>query len=445
MAIARSPEPPNPPNLQNPHAPESEQTERDSLLPSAPPRATASAGSHTANNHTETSPATTADGTMASARYSPRSAQYCEETPASALPYIHDGRFGSGPSKVRREHLLALTDPHSPIGTSHRQSGVREIVGQIRQHIADLFHLPDGYEVILGNGGATAIWDAIPFTLVEGRAQCAVVGEFSAKAARAVERASWLDRPQIRRVEPGQYIGCVPDAQVDTYIYAHNETSTGVCSPLVSMPDGLTVVDGTSIAGGALCDLSTTDFYYFSAQKCFGADGGLWLAIASPAARERIERLSASRWVPDFLNLQLAIENSRKNQTLNTPAITTLLLIHSQLAWMHECGGLAAMAQRCQSNSQAIYTWAENHAYARPFIEPDYRSPVVCTVDFHPEIDAQQMARILRERGILDIEPYRSLGRNQLRIAAFPAIELADIQALLETIDSIIASGILRS
>ncbi|NLW13022.1 MAG: phosphoserine transaminase [Trueperella sp.] len=351
-----------------------------------------------------------------------------------------DGRFGSGPSKVRKEQLAAIQSP--PMGTSHRQPGVRNIVGAIQSGLTELFYLPDGYEVIVGNGGASALWDAITFNLVDDRAQTAVIGEFSGKAARAIERAPWLAAPDVRRVEPGQMVECHTTPGIDTYIYAHNETSTGATTTLKRFGDGgaLTVVDGTSIAGGIDADVSAADFYYFSPQKCFGADGGLWLAFASPAALDRIERLSSERWTPDFLNLQLAVANSRKAQTLNTPAIATLLMLENQISWMLAEGGLAAMEARTHASSSAIYEWATARDFASPFIAPEYRSPVVCTIDFADDVDAAAIAHMLRAHSIVDIEPYRSLGRNQVRISTFPAIDIEDVHRLLSAIDEAVAA-----
>ncbi|QTG75298.1 phosphoserine transaminase [Trueperella pecoris] len=350
-----------------------------------------------------------------------------------------DGRFGSGPSKVRPSQVQAISTA-GLLGTSHRKPGVREAVASIQSGLAELFDLPAGYEVILGNGGASALWDAIPFCLVEDMAQAAVVGEFSGKAARALERAPWLPAADLRRVKPGQMIECEPTDGVDTYLYAHNETSTGATTPLRRIGDAgaLTVVDGTSIAGGIGFNAADVDFYYFSPQKCFGADGGLWLALASPAALERIERLSTERWVPDFLNLSLAAANSRKAQTLNTPAIATLLMLESQVSWMLDNGGLAGMEARSRASSGAVYAWADAHDFARPFMAEEFRSPVVCTIDFDDAVDAAGVARSLREVGIYDIEPYRSLGRNQLRIATFPSIDTGDVLALLEAIDVVV-------
>ncbi len=356
--------------------------------------------------------------------------------PAHLLPA--DGRFGSGPSKVRPAQLAHLLDPRVPTGTSHRQKPVKRVVGKIRSQLTELFSPPDGYEVILGNGGASLLWDAITFNVVSKHAQAAVFGEFSGKVVKALARAPWLDDVDVRRSSPGSVALCESAGGIDTYLYAHNETSTGALSPVQRFgnDDALTVVDATSAAGGVRVDIAQTDLYYFSAQKCLGADGGLWLALASPAALERIERLSRERWVPDILNLQFAVDNSRKDQTLNTPALLTLFLIESQLDWMLERGGLEAMARRCDASSSTIYEWAENRPDATPFVtDPDFRSSVVATIDFDESVNTQAISARLRENGIVDIDPYRSLGRNQFRIGTFPSVELNDVRSLLSCID----------
>ena len=366
------------------------------------------------------------------------------ELPKNMLPL--DGRFGSGPTKVRPAQLSAVTS--GPMGTSHRKPPVKNLVATIRSGLHDLFELPEGYEVLLGNGGATAIWDALPFTLVRESAQAAVMGVFSGKAAKALEKAPWLERVEKVSCEPGQVI-TNSEADVDTYIYAHNETSTGAMGPVrrygqdfrsEAAPEGaLTIVDGTSIAGGIAFDASAADFYYFSPQKCFGSDGGLWLAFASPAALARIEELAAERWVPDFLNLQLAVNNSRKEQTLNTPAVGTLAMLADQVTWMLEQGGMAAMEARCRKNSSLVYEWAEERPYTEPFIkEPENRSVTVATIDFDSAIPTPEISAQLRELGIVDIDPYRSLGRNQFRIGTFPAIESDDVAKLLDCIDALV-------
>lgn len=358
------------------------------------------------------------------------------QIPSHLLP--RDGRFGSGPSKVRPAQLAHLANAGSLMGTSHRQRPVRQMVGKIRAQLSELFSAPEGYEVILGNGGASLLWDAIAFGVVEKRAQAAVFGEFSSKPVKPLSNVPWVSEVDVRRVEPGSIALCESRDGIDTYLYAHNETSTGALSPVSRFGDdgALTVIDATSAAGGVRVDLSETDLYYFSPQKCFGADGGLWLAFASPAALERIDRLSRERWIPDILNLQLAVSNSLKDQTLNTPALSTLLLIEAQLDWMLEQGGLEAMADRSATSSSYIYEWASNRTDAEPFIsEPQYRSPVVATIDFDESVDTQAISALLRENGVVDIDPYRSLGRNQFRIGTFPSVEFEDVRALLGCID----------
>lgn len=366
-----------------------------------------------------------------------------EKIPAALLPA--DGRFGSGPSKVRAAQLEAIVAPTTPMGTSHRQSAVRGLVAEIQAGLSELFNAPDGYEVLLGNGGASLLWDAIAFCVAAERTQAAVFGEFSGKAARAVAKVPWVSEAQVIEAPAGEVAACQARSGIDTYLYPHNETSTGALSSVrrIDGEDALTLVDGTSIAGGTLVDLGETDMYYFSPQKCFGADGGLWLSFASPAALERIERLTAERWVPDILNLQLAVNNSRKNQTLNTPALATLLMVAEQVRWMLAEGGLEAMAARTTASSKAIYSWAQARDFTTPFVanEAD-RSPVVATIDFDDAVDASAISAFLRENGILDIDPYRSLGRNQLRIGVFPAVETADVEALLACIDWAVDHGI---
>lgn len=356
--------------------------------------------------------------------------------PSELLPA--DGRFGSGPSKVRRSQIEALASAEAPFGQSHRSQPVRNLVGKIRADMAQLFEIPDGYEVVLGNGGASLMWDAIAFTVAEKRVQAAVFGEFSSKAATACTKVPWIDSVEIASAVPGSLATCESTTGIDTYLYPHNETATGVMSPVSRFGDStaLTVVDATSAAGGVLCDVSATDIYYFSLQKCFGADGGLWAALVSPRALERIEKLSSQRWIPDVLNLQFAVDNSRKDQTLNTPAIGTLVLVSQQLTWMAESGGLPAMDARTRASSDAVYSWAEKHALATPFVEnPAQRSQVVTTIDFDESVNAKAISSYLRNFGIFDIDSYRSLNRNQLRIATFPNVEKADVEALLACID----------
>lgn len=368
------------------------------------------------------------------------------QIPSDLLP--HDGRFGSGPSKVRAAQIARLSDPTAPIGQSHRSAPVKSIVGSIRSGISELFNLPAGYEVVLGNGGASLLWDAIAFSVVESRAQAATFGEFSAKAARASAKVPWVEAVELVQADPGSIALCQTTDGIDTYLYPQNETSTGVLSPVSRFggPDALTVVDGTSSAGGVLVEIASTDIYYFSPQKCFGSDGGLWIAVMSPRAIERIERLTSERWVPDVLNLKLAIDNSRKDQTLNTPAVSNLLMIAQQLSWMIESGGLAAMNARTASSSSLVYKWAEARPDATPFVsDPTYRSQVVTTIDFDDGVATPAISAFLRNAGVVDIDPYRSLHRNQFRISTFPNVELSDVQALLACIDWAIEAGIGRS
>lgn len=361
--------------------------------------------------------------------------------PADLLPA--DGRFGSGPSLVRPAQVEALSRVgRSLLGTSHRQRPVRDVVKQIRAGLTELFHLPAGYEVVLGNGGSTAFWDLATVSLVTARSAHGVFGEFGSKFADQVAAAPFLQTPAIHRSAPGT--ACVPPAAdgVDLYAWPHNETSTGALAPVqrVGGSEALTVVDGTSAAGGVMVDISQTDVYYFAPQKSFAADGGLWLALASPAAVERSAQVESSgRWVPPFLSFSLAVANSRADQTLNTPAISTLVLLAAQIEWMLSNGGLTWTAARSAAASGHLYAWADQHALAQPFVTvPQWRSPVVTTIDFADSVNAAQVAQILRSNGVVDVEPYRKLGRNQLRVATFPSVELADVQALTACIDYII-------
>jgi phosphoserine aminotransferase len=359
--------------------------------------------------------------------------------PTHLLP--RDGRFGSGPSKVRTAQVDALAaDATRYLGTSHRQSTVRAKVGEVREGLARLFSLPDGYEVLLGNGGTTAFWDAATFQLIERRSQHLTFGEFSSKFAAAVAAAPHLDEPSVIASEPGTHPRAVPEGGVDAYALTHNETSTGVVMP-VTRPagEGLVLVDATSAAGGTVVDPADFDCYYFAPQKSFASDGGLWLALASPAAIERVERLAARRWTPAFLDLKIALDNSRLNQTYNTPALATIHLLASQLAWMNENGGLAFSAGRSATSAETLYTWADASDFASPFVaNPSQRSPVVATVDFVDEVDAAALAATLRANGIVDTEPYRKLGRNQLRIAMFPAIDPEDVACLCGCINYVV-------
>ena len=359
--------------------------------------------------------------------------------PSELLP--GDGRFGSGPSKVRAEALAALHEAGPRLlGTSHRQAPVKSLVGRIRAGLSDLFALPDGYEVVLGIGGATIFWDAAAFGLIERRSQHLVFGEFSSKFAQAVTAATHLSDPEVIESEPGSH----PDpvvSEVDGYALTHNETSTGVAMPVSRVaPGAFTLVDATSAAGGIEVDPTQFDVYYFAPQKGFASDGGLWIALCSPEAIERIERIAASdRYIPPSLHLGTALENSRKDQTYNTPALATLFLMTEQIDWMLKGGGLKWSAGRSAESSSILYSWAEASDVATPFVaDPAQRSPVVGTIDFAQVIDAKQISAALRANGIVDTEPYRKLGKNQLRVAMYPAIEPTDVRLLTEAIDFVI-------
>ena len=355
-----------------------------------------------------------------------------------------DGRFGCGPSKVRPEQLSALTTSAAGLfGTSHRQAPVKNLVGRVRDGLRQLFSLPDGYEVILGNGGATAFWDAAAFGLIDTRSLHLTYGEFSAKFASAVAANPFVGEPIVIKADPGSAPAPQSDPGVDAIAWAHNETSTGV-SVGVRRPDGsgnaLILIDATSGAGGLPVDIAECDTYYFAPQKNFAGDGGLWLAIVSPAALARIEAIEKSgRWVPEFLSLPIAVDNSLKNQTYNTPAIGTLVLLAEQIDWMLANGGLDWAVARTADSSSRLYSWAEASPYARPFVDdPRLRSQVVGTVDFSDEVDAAAVASVLRANGIVDTEPYRKLGRNQLRVGMFPAVEPDDVTALTRCVDWVV-------
>jgi phosphoserine aminotransferase len=368
--------------------------------------------------------------------------------PSELLPA--DGRFGSGPSKVRAEAVAALAATgRQLLGTSHRQAPVRGLVGRVRDGLRTLFAPPDGYEVVLGNGGSTAFWDAAAACLVRGRAQHLVFGEFGAKFAEVSAGAPFLAAPQVVRSEPGTHPDwAAPDGvgPVDVYCTPHNETSTGVARPVRRpagvAPGALHLVDGTSGAGGLPVDVSEADAYYFAPQKSFASDGGLWLALLSPAALERLGEITAApgggRWVPPSLDLSVALTNSRQNQTYNTPAVATLYLLADQIDWMLERGGLDWCVERTAASSTVLYTWADKVPYAAPFVaDPARRSHVVGTIDFEG-VDAATVAKVLRAHGVVDTEPYRKLGRNQLRVAMYPAIEPGDVEALTACIDYVI-------
>ncbi|WBB96486.1 MULTISPECIES: phosphoserine transaminase [unclassified Solwaraspora] len=356
-----------------------------------------------------------------------------------------DGRFGCGPSKVRPAAVAALSEvATSYLGTSHRQKTVRDEVARLRRGIAEFFALPEGYEVILGNGGTTAFWEIATFGLVRDRAQFASFGEFGAKFAKAVRDAPFLGEPTVHKAEPGSAPALVAEAGVDVYATPHNETSTGVAVPIrrvAGADDGaLMLVDATSGAGGLEVDPTETDVYYFAPQKCFGSDGGVWLALMSPAALDRAAQVKASgRYIPAFLDLVTAIDNSRLEQTYNTPALATIFLAAEQTDWMNAQGGLAWAAKRTAESAAAIYGWAQRSAVATPFVtDPALRSNVVATIDFVDGVDAGKVAKVLRANGIVDTEPYRKLGRNQLRVALFPAIDPSDVEALTACVDFVI-------
>ena len=356
-----------------------------------------------------------------------------------------DGRFGAGPSKVRVEALQALAGTGtSLLGTSHRQAPVKNLVGRVREGISDLFSLPEGYEVVLGNGGATAFWDIATFGLIRERSQHLSFGEFSSKFATAAKAAPFLGEPTVIKSDTGTRPSPEAEAGVDVYAWAHNETSTGVMAP-VRRVDGaddgaLVLVDATSGAGGLPVDISQADAYYFAPQKNFASDGGLWIAVMSPAALERAAEIAATdRWVPAFLDLPTAIDNSTKNQTYNTPSVATLFLMAEQLDWVNGQGGLDFAVGRTTDSSSRLYTWAEKTAYTTPYVaNPAERSLVIGTIDFDDAVDAAAVAKTLRANGIVDVEPYRKLGRNQLRVAMFPAVDPADVEALTACIDHVV-------
>lgn len=363
--------------------------------------------------------------------------------PSSLKPA--DGRFGSGPSKIRPDALAALaTTGAEVLGTSHRQAGVKSLVRRVREGLTTMFELPDGYEVVLGNGGATAFWDIAAFGLIRDRAQHLSFGEFSSKFAKVTAAAPFLGEPTVRSAAPGSLPTPVAEAGVDAYAWPHNETSTGVMAPVRRVAgadaDALVLVDATSGAGGLPLDVAEADVYYFAPQKSFASDGGLWVALFSPAALERVEQIAASRrWVPDFFSLPTAIENSRKNQTYNTPSVATLFLMAEQLDWVNGRGGLDFATGRTAESSRTLYTWAEASDYATPFVsDPAARSQVVGTIDLDDSVDAAAVAATLRANGIVDTEPYRKLGRNQLRVAMFPAVDPADVAALTGCIDFVV-------
>ena len=363
--------------------------------------------------------------------------------PTDLLP--QDGRFGAGPSKIRAEQLEALNRAGSALlGTSHRQAPVKNLVGSVRSGLMDFFDAPEGYEVVLGVGGSTAFWDVASFGLVEARAQHLSFGEFGSKFAAATSRAPFLGDSTVITSEPGSRPAPAAESGIDFYAWPQNETSTGVAAPVervTGADDGaLIVIDATSAAGGLAVDVSQADVYYFAPQKNFASDGGLWLGLFSPAALERAAAIKASkRWIPDFLDLQTAIDNSRLNQTYNTPALATIVTLNAQIEWLNGNGGLDFAAKRTADSAGRVYSWADTSAVATPFVKnPDHRSNVIATIDFDESVDASAVAKTLRANGIVDVEPYRKLGRNQLRIATFVAIEPSDVSALLQCIDYVV-------
>ncbi|MBT1170879.1 phosphoserine transaminase [Bifidobacterium sp. SO4] len=370
--------------------------------------------------------------------------------PESLKP--EDGRFGSGPSKIRPEQIAALdAGATTLLGTSHRQSPVKQVVGSIREGLAEFFHLPDGYEVALGNGGASAFWEVACASLITRQAAFSTYGSFSAKFAASAANTPFLEKPVIFEGEPGTYRLPELTEGVDTYCWAHNETSTGVAAPIRRVPGSreagaLTVIDGTSAAGALPIDIAQTDVYYFSPQKAFGSDGGLWVAILSPEAIDRAAGVESSahlegarRWVPPFLSLTSALNNSRKDQTLNTPAVATLIMMANQIEWLNGNGGLAWTAARCAKSASILYTWAERSDYAHPFVtDPGARSNAVVTIDLDESVSASQVLAILRENGIVDAAGYRKLGRNQLRVGVFPSVEPSDVIAFTKCVDYVV-------
>jgi len=354
-----------------------------------------------------------------------------------------DGRFGCGPSKIRPDALQSLINSQQVLGTSHRQKPVKHVVNRVRTGLNSLFNLPDGYEVILGNGGSTAFWDIATSGLIERKSQHLSFGEFSSKFAQAAKENPFIEDPTVIKSEPGSHPLPVAEAGIDVYALTHNETSTGVSMP-IKRPNGtegaLVLVDATSAAGGLMVDAKEFDAYYFAPQKSFASDGGLWLALMSPAALERAAKIKASgRWIPAFFDLTIAIENSKLDQTYNTPALATLILLADQIEWFNNNGGLKFAAGRSEASAKTMYGWAERTSYTTPFVSDSaMRSNVVATINFDDAIDASQIAATLRANGIVDTEPYRKLGKNQLRIGMFPAVDPADIEALTKCIEYVV-------
>lgn len=370
--------------------------------------------------------------------------------PAAIKP--RDGRFGSGPSKIRPEQIAAIDAGATTLmGTSHRQTPIRQLVASIREGLNEFFHIPQGYEIALGNGGASAFWEMACASLISRRAAFGTYGSFSAKFASSAANAPFLEQPAIFEGQPGTYR--IPEFTegVDAYCWAHNETSTGVAAPVQRVPGSaesgaLTLIDATSAAGALPVDIAQTDAYYFSPQKAFGSDGGLWVAVLSPAAIERAATVEATahlegaqRWVPPFLSLTQALSNSRKDQTLNTPAVATLIMMENQIRWLNDNGGLDWSSARCAESASILYSWAEHSDYAHPFVtDPAARSNAVVTIDLNDAVSASEVLSILRGNGIVDAAGYRKLGRNQLRVGVFPSVEPADVMALTQCVDYVV-------
>ena len=363
------------------------------------------------------------------------------QIPANLKP--KDGRFGCGPSKIRPEALESLINSQTILGTSHRQKPVKQVVNRVRTGLTSLFNLPEGYEVVLGNGGTTAFWDIATSGLIEKKSQHLNFGEFSSKFAQAAKENPFIEEPTVIKSEPGSHPLAVAEYGVDVYALTHNETSTGVSMPITrpaNTEGALVLVDATSAAGGLTVDAKEFDAYYFAPQKSFASDGGLWISLMSPAALDRAAKIKASgRWIPAFFDLTIAIENSKLDQTYNTPALATLILLADQIEWFNNNGGLTFAAGRSETSAKTIYQWAERSSYTTPFVaDPSMRSNVVATINFDDSIDASQIAAILRANGIVDTEPYRKLGKNQLRIGMFPAVDPADIEALTKCIEYVV-------
>jgi phosphoserine aminotransferase len=363
--------------------------------------------------------------------------------PSQILP--KDGRFGCGPSKLRPEQLAAFGSAGAKLmGTSHRQKPIKDMVSEVQSGLLELFSAPAGYEIVLGNGGSTAFWDVAAYSLAEGNSQALVHGEFGAKFAKALA-APFLGSVDIQKGEVGSRSELVAASGINTYVYPQNETSTGVITPVETLAgadkEAIFMTDATSAAGGIDFDASKTDVYYFAPQKNFASDGGLWLALMSPKALERAAKIAASdRYIPEFLSLQIAIDNSRLNQTLNTPAISTLFLLNEQIKWINASGGLAWADAKTKASSNLLYNWADASSFASAFVSnPTHRSQVVVTIDFDDSIDAAEIAKVLRANGVVDVDPYRKLGRNQLRVATFTSTDQADIEALIACIDYVVA------